>query len=93
MSPRRPPASRGRSRPIVRCQVRFPASPANNSYKPGFAAALMLKDLKLAQEAAQSAGANTPIGAHAAELYKQYNAAGNEGADFSGIIQYLRERR
>jgi len=70
-----------------------PASPANNSYKPGFAAALMLKDLKLAQEAAQSAGANTPIGAHAAELYEQYSAAGIEGADFSGIIQYLRERR
>jgi 3-hydroxyisobutyrate dehydrogenase len=67
-----------------------PASPANNSYKPGFAAALMLKDLKLAQEAAQSAGAETPIGAHAAELYETYNEAGNAGADFSGIIQYLR---
>jgi 3-hydroxyisobutyrate dehydrogenase len=67
-----------------------PASPANNGYKPGFAAALMLKDLKLAQEAAQSAGAETPIGAHAAELYEKYNEAGNEGADFSGIIQYLR---
>ena len=67
-----------------------PGSPANNSYKPGFAAALMLKDLKLAQEAAQSAGAETPIGAHAAELYEKYNEAGNEGADFSGIIQYLR---
>jgi 3-hydroxyisobutyrate dehydrogenase len=67
-----------------------PASPANNSYKPGFAAALMLKDLKLAQEAASSAGAETPIGAHAAELYEKYNEAGNEGADFSGIIQYLR---
>jgi 3-hydroxyisobutyrate dehydrogenase len=70
-----------------------PASPANNSYKPGFAAALMLKDLKLAQEAASSAGANTPIGAHAAELYEQYTAAGNEGADFSGIINFLRERK
>jgi 3-hydroxyisobutyrate dehydrogenase len=70
-----------------------PASPANNSYKPGFAAALMLKDLKLAQEAAQSAGAETPIGAHAAELYEQYNAAGNEGADFSGIINFLREQK
>jgi 3-hydroxyisobutyrate dehydrogenase len=67
-----------------------PASPANNSYKPGFAAALMLKDLKLAQEAAQSAGAETPIGAHAAELYEKYNSAGNENADFSGIIEYLR---
>jgi 3-hydroxyisobutyrate dehydrogenase len=70
-----------------------PTSPANNSYRPGFAAALMLKDLKLAQEAAQSAGANTPIGAHATELYEEYNSAGNEGADFSGIIQYLRSRR
>ena len=50
----------------------------------------MLKDLKLAQEAAQSAGAKTPIGAQAAELYEKYNEAGNEGADFSGIIQYLR---
>src|SRR3954464_15914658 len=67
-----------------------PPSPANNSYKPGFAAALMLKDLKLAQEAAQSAGAKTPIGAHATDLYEHYNDAGNEGADFSGIIQYLR---
>jgi 3-hydroxyisobutyrate dehydrogenase len=70
-----------------------PASPANNSYKPGFAAALMLKDLKLAQEAAQSAGANTPIGAHAAQLYEEYDAAGNEGADFSGIINFLRNRK
>jgi 3-hydroxyisobutyrate dehydrogenase len=70
-----------------------PASPANNSYKPGFAAALMLKDLKLAQEAASSAGANTPIGAHAAELYEQYASAGREGADFSGIINFLRDRK
>ncbi len=70
-----------------------PASPANNSYKPGFAAALMLKDLKLAQEAAHSAGADTPIGAHAAQLYEAYTAAGNEGADFSGIINFLRERK
>jgi 3-hydroxyisobutyrate dehydrogenase len=77
------------------CPVPGPvsASPANNSYKPGFAAALMLKDLKLAQEAASSAGANTPIGAHAAELYEQYTAAGHEGADFSGIINFLRERK
>jgi 3-hydroxyisobutyrate dehydrogenase len=67
-----------------------PASPANNSYKPGFAAALMLKDLKLAQEAASSAGAETPIGAHAAELYDRYASAGHESADFSGIIEYLR---
>src|SRR5438270_2442837 len=67
-----------------------PASPANNDYKPGFAAALMLKDLKLAQEAAQSAGVKTPIGAQATDLYEQYNDLGNHDADFSGIIQYLR---
>src|SRR5438309_8637340 len=74
------------------CPVPGPvsASPADNSYKPGFAAALMLKDLKLAQEAASSAGANTPIGAQATALYEQYNELGNHGADFSGIIQYLR---
>jgi 3-hydroxyisobutyrate dehydrogenase len=70
-----------------------PGSPANNSYKPGFAAALMLKDLKLAREAANSAGASTPIGAHAAELYETFNSAGGEGVDFSGIIKFLREQK
>ena len=67
-----------------------PASPANNGYKPGFAAALMLKDLKLAQEAASSVGAATPLGAEAAQLYALFNAMGNEGVDFSGIINFLR---
>ncbi|ESZ48427.1 MULTISPECIES: 3-hydroxyisobutyrate dehydrogenase [unclassified Mesorhizobium] len=67
-----------------------PASPANRDYKPGFAAALMLKDLKLAQEAAQSAGAVTPMGAEAAQLYALFNAQGNGGSDFSGIINFLR---
>src|SRR5215467_5990047 len=47
-----------------------PASPANNGYKPGFAAALMLKDLKLAQEAAQSVQANTALGGQAAKIYE-----------------------
>jgi 3-hydroxyisobutyrate dehydrogenase len=70
-----------------------PGSPANDSYKPGFAAALMLKDLKLAREAANSAGASTPIGAHAAELYETFNSAGGEGVDFSGIIKFLREQK
>jgi len=69
-----------------------PASPANNSYKPGFAAALMLKDLKLSQEAAKSSGAATPLGAHAAEIYTAFEQAGHGGADFSGIINYLREQ-
>ena len=67
-----------------------PASPANNDYKPGFAAALMLKDLKLAQEAAQSSGAVTPLGASAMQLYALFNAAGEGGTDFSGIINFLR---
>ena len=67
-----------------------PASPANKDYKPGFAAALMLKDLKLAQEAAQAAGAATPLGAEAAQLYALFNARGGAGSDFSGIINFLR---
>jgi 3-hydroxyisobutyrate dehydrogenase len=67
-----------------------PASPANNGYKPGFAAALMLKDLKLAQEAALASGAATPLGAEAAQLYALFNAAGHSGDDFSGIINFLR---
>ena len=70
-----------------------PASPANNGYKPGFAAALMLKDLKLSQEAAQAAGAATPMGAQATHLYELYNAQGHEGDDFSGIINFLRSMR
>jgi 3-hydroxyisobutyrate dehydrogenase len=67
-----------------------PASPANNSYKPGFAADLLLKDLKLAQEAAANCGAATPLGAAAAQLYALYNASGEGGADFSGIIKFIR---
>lgn len=67
-----------------------PNSPANRDYKPGFAAGLMLKDLKLAQEAAQSAGAVTPLGAEAAQLYALFNAQGHGNTDFSGIIRFLR---
>ncbi len=67
-----------------------PASPANNDYKPGFAAALMLKDLTLAQDAAKAAAAATPLGKHAQEIYKQFDAAGNGGVDFSGIIRHVR---
>ncbi len=69
-----------------------PTSPANNDYKPGFAGALMLKDLKLSQEAAQSAGAITPLGAKAAELYTLFNELGNADKDFSGIIDMLRQK-
>jgi 3-hydroxyisobutyrate dehydrogenase len=67
-----------------------PGSPANNGYKPGFASALMVKDLTLAQDAAKAAGAATPLGKHAQELYKEFDAAGNGGVDFSGIIQHVR---
>ncbi|QPC88072.1 3-hydroxyisobutyrate dehydrogenase [Mesorhizobium sp. NBSH29] len=67
-----------------------PASPANRNYKPGFAGALMLKDLNLSQEAARSAGASTPLGAHAAELYAQFNEQGGADTDFSGIVNFLR---
>jgi 3-hydroxyisobutyrate dehydrogenase len=67
-----------------------PTSPANNGYKPGFASNLMVKDLTLAQDAAKAAGAATPLGKHAQELYQAFDAAGNGGVDFSGIIQHVR---
>src|SRR4051795_2929418 len=67
-----------------------PTSPANNDYKPGFATALMVKDLTLAQDAAKASGAATPLGKHAQELYKAFDGAGNGGVDFSGIIQHVR---
>ena len=70
-----------------------PTSPANNDYKPGFASALMVKDLTLAQDAAKAAGAATPLGKHAQEIYKAFDAAGHGGVDFSGIIQHVRESR
>ena len=67
-----------------------PTSPANNDYRPGFASALMVKDLTLAQDAAKAAGAATPLGKHAQEIYKAFDSEGNGGVDFSGIIQHVR---
>jgi 3-hydroxyisobutyrate dehydrogenase len=67
-----------------------PTSPANNDYKPGFASALMVKDLTLAQDAAKTAGAATPLGKHAQEIYQAFDAAGHGGEDFSGIIRHVR---
>ncbi len=67
-----------------------PTSPANRDYKPGFTVAMMLKDLKLAQEASRASGAATPLGAQAAALYGLYAAHGLEAEDFSGIIRFLR---
>ncbi|MFC3226611.1 3-hydroxyisobutyrate dehydrogenase [Marinibaculum pumilum] len=68
-----------------------PTSPANRDYKPGFTAAMMLKDLRLAHEAAAAAGAATPLGRHAEDLYTQYAEGEGQGAvDFSGIIKMIR---
>ena len=66
-----------------------PTSPANNDYAPGFTAAMMLKDLVLAQEASNSADAATPMGQRAAELYTQMADAGSGELDFSGIMKML----
>ncbi len=68
-----------------------PHSPADTDYQGGFAAALMLKDLTLAQEAAHSVNAAIPIGTRAAELYQAFVDAGQGGRDFSAIIQALKE--
>lgn len=69
-----------------------PTSPANRDYQPGFSAALMLKDLKLSQEAASHSGAATPLGATAAGLYAAFEGEGNAGKDFSGIVEWVRAR-
>lgn len=69
-----------------------PTSPSNRDYAGGFATALMLKDLKLSQTAAAGAGAATPLGTEAAQLYSSFAAQGNAGVDFSGIIKMLRGR-
>jgi 3-hydroxyisobutyrate dehydrogenase len=67
-----------------------PASPANRDYQAGFTAAMMLKDLKLSQEAAKAAGAKTQLGADAAKIYSHYVESGEAGRDFSGIIRFIR---
>ena len=66
-----------------------PTSPANNDFKPGFATALMNKDLGLAMAAVQSAGSSAPLGSHAAEIYEQF-AAEHADKDFSAVIEMLR---
>ena len=66
-----------------------PQSPSDNDYQGGFATALMLKDLRLAMEAAESAGAATPMGARAASIYEDFNGAGNGALDFSAVIRML----
>jgi 3-hydroxyisobutyrate dehydrogenase len=67
-----------------------PAAPSNRGYKAGFTAANMLKDLRLAQQAAGATAAATPLGAAAANLYQLYVDSGAGALDFSGIMQFLR---
>ena len=67
-----------------------PTAPSNRDYKPGFAVAMMLKDLKLALGAAQGAGADTPLGQHAEEIYAKLDEDGHTGLDFSGVMKRIR---
>ncbi|MEF2552384.1 3-hydroxyisobutyrate dehydrogenase [Aurantimonas sp. A2-1-M11] len=66
-----------------------PKSPADNDYKPGFAAELMLKDLDLSQTAAEAAGATTELGRHARDIYDAFVQSGGKGRDFSAILDQL----
>jgi 3-hydroxyisobutyrate dehydrogenase len=68
-----------------------PASPANRDYAPGFTAAMMLKDLRLAQQAAGGSAAATPLGAAAANLYQLFVDEGTGGLDFSAIYRFIRK--
>ena len=68
-----------------------PTSPANREYAPGFTAAMMLKDLRLAQQAAGATTAATPLGASAASLYQLFVDDGTAGLDFSGIYRFIRK--
>ena len=69
-----------------------PESPADRDYKPGFAADLMLKDLKLSQEAAKAVSAPTELGKHATEIYETFISEGGKGKDFSAILPYLAKK-
>ncbi len=67
------------------------SAPSNRDYQAGFTAAMMLKDMRLSQEAAKSAGASTPLGAHSETLYAAMEAAGQDGLDFSGIMRLIKD--
>ena len=68
----------------------MPTSRDNSDYEAGVTADMMLKDLKLAQDAAITSGANTPLGAEAAQIYGLFSGQGSGGLDFSGIVRFLR---
>lgn len=67
-----------------------PGAASNNAFKPGFTTALMLKDLKIFQEAARAAGVPSPVGNQVMALYELFHNAGHDGLDYSGIIEMLR---
>lgn len=69
-----------------------PESPADRDYKPGFAADLMLKDLKLSQEAAAAVSVPTELGKHATEIYETFISEGGKGMDFSAILPFLAKK-
>ncbi len=66
------------------------AAPSNRDYQAGFAVAMMLKDLNLAQSAASSAQAQTPLGDHAQEIYQRLADDGHDGLDFSGVMKMIK---
>ncbi len=71
-----------------------PKSPADNGYKPGFASELMLKDLRLSQQAAEAVGSDTPMGQAAAALYEQFvENEGGRGTDFSAMLPRFEKRK
>jgi 3-hydroxyisobutyrate dehydrogenase len=67
-----------------------PTSPANNEFKPGFATALMNKDISLAMDAVKSTGSSAPLGSHAAEIYAKF-ATDHADKDFSAVIEMIRK--
>ncbi len=69
----------------------LPASPANRDYQAGFTVAMMLKDLRLAQEAANASGATTPLGLEAMNLYTEFDDSGQSHLDFSAIVKHIRK--
>lgn len=70
-----------------------PNSPADNDYKPGFAAELMLKDLLLSQSAAELVGADTPMGARAADFYQKFANSNGAGRDFSAALEFFKSAK
>ena len=69
-----------------------PAAPSNRDYQPGFAVAMMLKDLHLAAAAAKAAGAEVTLGEMAEKIYQDLDSRGHGGLDFSGVMKDLKRQ-